>query len=727
MAGYDRDMSALTGAGRPPIRMHGGRRVPSSLPFLLAVGVGAFLVFWIQPLVAKRLVPALGGSPAVWTTSLVFFQTALLAGYGVAHLIARTIGPLSRQLLVLALIWLLASFTLPPGASLPLGEEPAGAPPLPWLLGTLLLGVGPVFVATSLVTPIVSSWLARSVHPGRDDPYFLYSASNLGSLGALLAYPFVLEPLVSGQAQRVAYSVVFAGLFALLALLVRAVAPGASAGGSARASARALPQPGRVLALAGIPSALLVAVTVHISTDVASAPLLWIAPLVVYLATFAIAFAPRPPISHPVAAIASVIGLADLVLLVGFGPFDAWAVLGHLLGLFVIALYCHGELARRRPGPAALTFFYLMISTGGVLGGLGAAILAPLFFDSVMEYPIVLAGFALLLPYGRRTSSPHARLFGVLPVWTLRPSLSVLLLLLFFRVNTIASSALVAQERSFFGVYRVVEYEEPVRRFLYHGTTVHGAERVLADGSRESRTTYYTPEGPLAEVLNAHAGLVAGARVGVVGLGTGSLACFARPQDAYRFYEIDPLVVDLAKEHFAALDACPPRGGIVLGDARLALAAEPAGRLDLLLLDAFSSAAIPIHLLTEEAFGVYLRAISEEGVVVAHVSNRHLVLTPVLARIAAELGLAGMSRFRQVPEEERSGTLDYPSQAVVLARSPERLSALGLTEGWTPLWETPDSSPAPQEGDGAGGSPATVEGPLWRDDFSSLLTVVRWW
>ena len=369
-----------------------------------------------------------------------------------------------------------------------------------------------------------------------------------------------------------------------------------------------------MLALAAVPSALLVAVTVHISTDVASAPLLWVAPLAVYLATFAVAFARTPPVSHRIAGIAAVIGLADLVLLVAFGPFDAWAVLGHLLGLFVIALYCHGELARRRPAPAALTWFYLLLSTGGVLGGLAAAILAPLFFDSVMEYPIVLAGFALLLPYGRRTASPRARLFGLLPVWTLRPALSALLLLLFFRGDTLSSSALVAQERSFFGVYRVVGYEEPERRLLYHGTTVHGAERVLAGGARESRTTYYAPASPLAEVLAAHAALVPeGARVGLVGLGTGSLACYARPADEYRFYEIDPLVVDLARAHFAALDACEPRGGITLGDARLALAAEPPGRLDLLVLDAFSSDAIPIHLLTEEAFGVYLRALSATG------------------------------------------------------------------------------------------------------------------
>ena len=688
-------------------------------------------MFWIQPLIVKRLVPALGGSPAVWTTSLVFFQGALLAGYATAHLLARTLASPSRQLLALALIWLLASLTLPPGASLPFGEEPSGAPPVLWLLGTLCVAVGPVFVATSLVTPVVSSWLARSDHPGRDDPYFLYSASNLGSLGALLAYPFVLEPLFSGGVQRVAYSAVFVGLFALLARLALAVGRGdglrSNVGGAG--AVRSLPGAGRMLALAAVPSALLVAVSVHISTDVASAPLLWVAPLVVYLATFAIAFARKPPVSHPIAAIAAVVGLADLVLLVGFGPFDTWAVIGHLLGLFVIALYCHGELARRRPAPAALTLFYLLVSTGGVLGGLGAAILAPLFFDSVMEYPIVLAGFALLLPYGRKTTSPRARLFGVLPVWTLRPLLAALLLLLFFRTDALTTGALVAQARSFFGVYRVVDHDGPGRRLLYHGTTVHGAELVLADGSRESRTTYYTPGGPLAEALRAHAGLVAGrgARVGLVGLGTGSLACYARPRDEYRFYEIDPLVVELAKEHFAALDTCEPRGGIVLGDARLALAAEPPGRFDLLLLDAFSSDAIPIHLLTLEAFGVWLRALTEDGLIVAHISNRHLVLEPVLARLAAELGLAGASRPREVPQKQQDESVDYPSQAVVLARSPERLAALGLSGSWTPLLPAGGSPVPGRPADSKEPASPATEGPLWRDDFSSLLPVVRWW
>ena len=689
------------------------RRTPSSFPFLLAVGIGAFLVFWIQPLVAKRLVPALGGSPAVWTTSLVFFQGALLAGYGVAHLLARGLGSPSRQLVALAAIWLLASISLPPGASLPFGEGPGGTAPVLWLLGTLVLEVGPVFVATSVVTPMVSSWLARSAHPGRNDPYFLYSASNLGSLGALLAYPFVLEPLLSGGVQRTAYSVAFVGLYAILVWLVRAAGSGARVEKSASGAARAVPGTGRVLALAAIPSALLVAVSVHISTDVASAPLLWVAPLVVYLATFAIAFARRPLVSRPIAVIASLIGLADLTLLVGFGPFGTWAVFGHLFGLFVIALCCHGELAHQRPPPAALTLYYLLISTGGVLGGLGAAILAPLFFDSVMEYPIVLAAFALVLPYGQRTSSSRARLFGVLPAWILRPVLAALLLLLFFQADTVSSSALVARERSFFGVYRVVESDELAQRLLYHGTTVHGGERVLADGTRESRTAYYSPEGPIAEALNAHAELVPAARVGLVGLGTGSLACYARTGDEYRFYEIDPLVVELAKEYFAALAACEPRGGIVLGDARLALALEPPGRFDLLVLDAFSSDAIPIHLLTEEAVGGYMRVLTEEGVLVVHVSNRHLELTPVLARLAREHGLAGAYRGREVPKEDLARNLDYSSEVVVLARSPERMAKLGLPEGWETL--APDRDPA-----GTGG-------PRWRDDFSSLVPVIRWW
>ena len=466
-----------------------------------------------------------------------------------------------------------------------------------------------------------------------------------------------------------------------------------------------------MLALAAVPSALLVSVSAYLAADVASHPLLWVAPLALYLSTFVIAFARAPLLPHRFARgcafPALVLAAALLVLAPSWLP-GAWSLPLHLLALFLIALYGHGALATLRPPSADLTAFYLFVSIGGVLGGLCAAVLAPLLFDSVLEYPLALAAFALLLPWGARTASPRVRLFGLVPAWTLRPTLSVLLLVLLHRAATLTSDSLVAQERSFYGVYKVLDTQEPRARLLYHGTTLHGSELVLPDGSRESRTTYYAPDSLLGEVLGAHATLRSPARVGLVGLGTGSLACFARPGDEYRFYEIDPLVEDLARAHFAALRDCAPKGGVVIGDARLALAAEPRGRFDLIVLDAFSSGVIPVHLLTEEALRVYLDALTPGGFLVLHISSQRLSLAPVVARLARERGLAGAVRFHR-PDAHRY--VVSASHVAVLAPTSERLAALGLSARWKPL--------------GGAGPDAELD-PLWTDDFSSILPVVRW-
>ena len=687
------------------------RRIPATAVWLLAVGAGAFLVFWIQPLVVKRLLPSVGGAAAAWTTALAFFQLALLAGYALAHLLARALAP-RGQLAALALVWLAAALSLPPGGTLPFGEAPGSANPVVWLLATLAIEIGPAFVATALVTPLVSSWLALSDHPGRQDPYFLYSASNLGSLGALLAYPLVLEPAFSAPGQRLGWTVAFAALLVPLALLAFSASPERT-GARARTLFRAPPRAGKVLALAAVPSALLVAVSAHLAADVASHPLLWVVPLAVYLATFAIAFARTPLVPHRLAgwgALAALVLAAALLVLASWWLSGAWSLLAHLLVLFAIALYGHGELARLRPPAADLTAFYLFVSIGGVAGGLAAAIGAPLLFDSILEYPLALAAFVLLIPFGARTASPRARLFGLIPAWTLRPALAVLLVVLSHRVANLTSDTLVAQERSFYGVYRVVDTRdpaEPAARLLYHGTTLHGSELALPDGSRESRTTYYAPDSPIGEAVGAHAALRSSARVGLVGLGTGSLACFARPGDAYRFYEIDPLVEDLARTHFAALRDCEPKGGVVIRDARLALAEEPPGSLDLIVLDAFSSGVIPIHLLTLEALRGYWKALAPDGFLVLHISNRRLALAPVVARLAGELGLAGAVRSH---DPDAHHHVVSASEVAVLARTPERLAALGLSGDWKPL--------------GGGDDPAS--GPLWTDDFSSILPVVRW-
>ena len=717
----------------------------------LVVFSGAWLVFWIQPLAVRGVLPVLGGSPAVWNTAMVFFQSALLAGYALAHLLVRRASP-AAQLGVLAVLWACVAVAAPVGDLRLLGESPSGLPPALWLLGTLAGALGVAFVAASSLTPLVQAWLARAeTGAASADPYFLYSASNAGSAGALLAYPFVLEPLLGLDLQAWIWSAALLALAPLILLLWRAstanrfVATVADAAPQGRP--HALPAV-RILALSAVPSALLLAITRYLTTDVASVPLLWILPLVLYLGAFVHAFARRPPIPHRL--LTRLVAPALILLAVTY-PFSHAVLVfgGHLLSFALIALYCHGQLARLRPPASDLTRFYLLVSTGGLVGGFLVALVAPLVFPDVYEYPIVLSLVAVLLPAAgtalRRVHVIVAAValgltilglslalmeFGALAaggpaldvaalalvalaapallVLRARPALLAGALLTVFLVPAAVSRGgdeLVARERTFFGVHRIVERDG--KRSFFHGTTLHGAQWPRADGTIESRTTYYGPGTPYVELFSSLARRPSPLVIGLVGLGTGSLACSARPGDEVRIYEIDPVVVDLARTHFAALRNCAPNATVAVGDARLLLEREQA-TFDLLALDAFASDAIPVHLLTLEAFESYLRILAPEGVIAVHISNRHLDLEPVLAALASRLGLAARIKRYTTTHDAPPPRPAESSTVVVVARDERTLRSLDLDAGWVAL-----------------GSPDRVR--IWTDDYTSIVPLIKWW
>ena len=709
--------------------------------------LGAFLVFSIQPLFARMALPLLGGAPAVWNTAMVFFQSALLAGYAYAHCLSRCLGPRGQVASHLSLL-ALASLSLP----VAIGDgwaPPSGAMSIPWLIALMTWTVGLPFLAVAATAPLIQRWFAGSGHRAADDPYFLYGASNLGSILALLSYPLLVEPTMTLHQQGWLWAAGY-GCLALaitgcgLAVWRRVAAGlgGVAAGGDRPAQAIGWRRRLHWLVLALVPSSLLLAVTTHITTDLAAVPLLWVVPLALYLLTYVVAFARRPWLRQAWMIKAQPFVLIPLVLLFTWNlPF--WLGLPlHLLGLFLSALVCHGELARMRPASARLTEFYFWMAAGGALGGAFTALLAPLLFDAVLEYPIALVAACLLRPTlapgaGRRVLD-FALPIGVGILLTVRPSSDLGLsdfgtvgLLLVLVPSAVALYALaerplgfalgiaaacgaallagdaqsvLTRERSFFGVY-TVKRDPAGYHVLLHGTTMHGAQRLDVERRREP-LTYFHREGPLGQLWGA-----VGARartVGAVGLGVGTVACYRRPGQRWTFYEIDPLVERLARDqrHFHYLAECAPDAEIRSGDARLTLQGAARAAYDLLILDAFSSDAIPMHLMTREALALYLEKLAPGGVIAWHVSNRNLDLAPIVADLAAD---AGVVAWVQTDQPSRAQLAQYrtPSIWIALARRAEDLGALVHDPRWVRLQGRPDARP-------------------WTDDFSNIVSALRW-
>lgn len=715
----------------------GALRAPPAL-FAVTVFASAALVFMVEPMVAKLVLPLLGGASSVWNTSLAFFQAALLAGYAYAHLLQR-IGRVRLQAVVHCMVVAAAALVLPLRIDELFGP-PSSEHPALWLLGVLAASVGAPFAVLSATAPLVQAWHARTVGEadGRE-PYVLYAASNLGSLLALLAYPILVEPVVTLHAQTFGWSLGYGAFGLLLAGLAVLCARAPEIAARARADAApAVTWRERLtwLVLAAIPSSLMLGVTTYLTTDVASAPFLWVAPLALYLLTFVIAFQARPAIPPRITLFLQAAAVALCASLLPFRLTSFPLQLGaHLAAFFFTALMCHQALVARRPAPAHLTEFYLWMAAGGVVGGAFNAFLAPVIFDDVWEYPIVLTLSGLVRPWGDAT--PRARIWAlfvlgvvcavVMPmaigiagaprfaaVHRLLETSGRLLLglaaliafllrgrALFFAVMiaviSISASAAAdraetrASWRSFFGVLKISEARvDPLGgrvRMLSHGTTLHGAE-ALSPAFRCSPLVYYTPNTPIGQVILGEEARRPALRIGAVGLGTGTVAAYVRPADHLTFFEIGPLVIRVASElrrfHYTTECAKGPVD-YVLGDARLTLAKQPRGVFDILLIDAFSSDSVPAHLLTVEAIRGYLSHLKPDGVVILHLSNRNLELVgPAEAAALA----AGGQALVQHHEPLAGAVWESHEDAVVIGRSPAALAPFATDNRWRPAEPT---------------------------------------
>ncbi len=739
--------------------------------FAATIFLAAALLFVVEPMAAKLILPLLGGSPAVWNTCMVFFQAALLAGYLGAHLLGQFRLRLASIYVALLCSPLLLSlvthrFIIASPREL---AEPVPAFPITWVLLALAFTVGAPFLLLSAAAPLLQRWFAATSHRSAKDPYFLYAASNAGSMVGLLGYPLFIEPWLTLSAQRRAWSFGYGILTVLIALCCAAARRSAAnperSGGTPANSfspsphppipPSAPPPPWRTralwLLLAFVPSSLTLGVTQYLSTDVAAVPLLWVVPLAIYLLTFIVAFSGSRAASP--ASISKILPIAVVAVAITFFirgyhlPAFAFFAL-HLATLFLSGLLCHSRLAAKRPGPDHLTEFYLIIALGGVLGGTFNSLLAPLLFSSIAEYPIVLV-LACLLRTRPASEAPRRPLQlaidGALVVLIVSvvifteqigdrlglpngaaklamglgvPAILCYLLAprrLSFALGagalvgtslylTGADGVLLRSDRTFFGIYRVTRAGGYTR--LIHGTTDHGMQSTDPPKQR-TPLTYYHPASPIGQAFAAFGASPLFDRVGLVGLGTGALAAYGRPGQHLTFHEIDPAVVRIAEDpaFFTYLRDCRATYNILLGDGRLTLAAVPDGDYGLIVLDAFSSDAIPLHLMTLEALDIDLAKLRPHGLIAFHISNQFLNLGPIVARLASERGLALIDQMQEVPEAVIRDEGRYTSHWVLLARDRADFGPLLKDPRWLP-----------------GANP----GPLWTDDYSNILSVMQW-
>ena len=726
-----------------------------ALLYSLALLVSAALLFVLQPMVGKSLLPLLGSTPQVWTTTVLFFQAALLAGYAFSHWSSRALEPRTQAVVQVGLL-AAAAMALPVAIDAS-ADPPASANPIPWLLGTLTLTAGLPFFALAANGPMLQRWLASARHRAARDPYFLFAASNGGSLLGLLAYPIVVEPRLTLGDQRGAWSTGYV----VCALLVAACAvalwlrPGRAPADTdpATISARTIGRRDRLrwLALAAVPSSLMLGTTTYITRDLTPVPLLWVIPLSLYLATFILAFAPGVRAERVVKVTRLLLPIVAILLVytlaVGAQK-PLWVILGlHLVGMTIAAAMCHARLAADRPPPSGLTEFYLWVAAGGVLGGLFNAVFAPLALPGLIEYPAAIVAAAALRPAppkkrpdllefflrdprptramdlvvpllmggalavalelaraddGQVDFGPRTAIIGLfcglafnLARRPLRFGLGLAAVLVAATLAIEPGDRTLERDRSFFGIYKVVETESGRFHRLYDGTTVHGMQRVDQPG-RPEPLEYFSEAGPVGQALG-NLPPAATEPFAVIGLGAGTMSCY-RPMTT--FFEIDPTVVEIARDPdlFTYLRECPAR--VVVGDGRQALGREPPGRFGLLAIDAFNSDAIPIHLITREAMQLYMERVGPRGAVLFHISNRFVDLEPVLANIAADLDLVCVNqRHVPTPEDEERG--HSVSRWALLTRAEEDLGPIAADARWH------DCVP-----DGAR---------TWTDDYSDLL------
>jgi SAM-dependent methyltransferase len=632
--------------------------------YAVTIFLSAFLLFQVQPLIAKMILPWFGGTAAVWTTCMLFFQLLLLAGYVYSHAYATQRIPARRYVHVVLLV--LAAATLPLAASA--AWKPSGGEDPTWrILGLLATSVGLPYFVLSTTGPLVQAWHART-HPGAT-PYRLFALSNLGSMLALLSYPLLVEPTLALGRQATIWSasfVAFALLCALLAWRNRSGdVPLPSGAEAERPDARLQ---ALWVGLAACPSTLLLAFTGHMTLNIAAIPFLWVLPLALYLLSFVLCFEAsgwyRRWLFLPLLAA----GFAAVCVTLTHSNPSIWTLIPlYSATLFAACMVCHGELARLKPHPAYLTGFYLMVALGGALGGVFVGLLAPAVFPDLYELPLAMIALCILAVVAL-LRDPGSILHGRWRVPLRYICLALMLALSFAmtRVYRNSSAGALVLSRNFYGVLNVSNWGEgpDAMRILSHGTIIHGKQFTEPE-RREWPTTYYGPDSGVGLAIR-DAATRGTLRAGFVGLGAGTLAAYGRPGDVFRFYDINPKVVELARSEFTFLKDSRAKIEVALGDARLSLEREPAQDFDVLALDAFSSDAIPVHLLTLEAFRVYLRHLKPRGVIAVHVSNRYLDLVPVLQQVSRQLSL----ELREVDNDDDDDKGVFRSDWVLLSASP---------------------------------------------------------
>ncbi|WP_373476201.1 fused MFS/spermidine synthase [Sphingorhabdus sp.] len=686
--------------------------------FLLTILTGSFLLFLVQPMIARMALPRLGGAPAVWNSAMLVYQALLLAGYAYAH---RLTQATSRQqaiihiaLFVVALMWL------------PIGlanlQPPADGSPIFWVPWLLIASIGPLFFMVASQAPLMQRWYALSGNQG--EPYALYAASNIGSFGGLIAYPLLVEPFTTLNSQKWIWSSIYVALLLLVCICALQVWRSDDAGKV---------QPEHIgervsiawkrrlywIILAAVPSGLMLSTTSHLTTDLMAMPLIWVIPLGIYLLSFSVAFADNQKPAYWISRLAPIVLIVSgAFVFVVWGKAAISGLAASLSLLFFVAVALHHEMYRTRPAPSELTSFYLMMSLGGVIGGFFCAIVAPLLFDWTWEHPILILLAAALLPAVPllRVDENNKRIAVVMTIVGLtalglgifggitepaEPSfLSIMLasvivmlglavagfrlpfLLAVAGLLTINGGYRSFQQtldgvrmRSYFGTYTVNSTESGRVRWLNHGTTMHGMQ-LLDDPTRP--ISYYPETSGVGIALQKAPALFGpNATVGIVGLGTGTLGCYKKPGQNWTFFEIDPLVIEIARDRkiFSFLEKCAPDVKITLGDARLTLADVPKGRFDILALDAFSSDSIPLHLLTKEAFATYRRTLKPDGLLLVHISNRYIDLNPVIAAEAKANGWYAALRHDS-PTQDMINRGNRASQWIALSPDPAKLAQL---------------------------------------------------
>ncbi len=683
--------------------------------FASTIFVSAFLVFQVQPIISKTILPWFGGSPAVWTTCMLFFQVVLFAGYTYAHLLNKLqprwqlvvhIGMLAGALLLLPIT--------PSGAWKPRpDEEPT------WRIMLLLAAnVGLPYFLLSSTGPLVQAWFARTC--GGHSPYRLYALSNIGSLAALLSYPFLVEPAMNTRLQGSLWSIGF-GLFALLCACCafrmlrngkRALREAALVGSAPVADLPDIPpswgQRFSWLLLPAFASVMLLATTNHVCQDVAVIPFLWILPLSLYLATFIICFDSEGWYwrrFYGAGTMMTVVGVS-LMMLMGLYPPLVLEIGIYFAAMFFVCMLCHGELVRRKPSPQYLTSFYLMSSAGGAVGGLFVAVVCPAVFYNYFELNLgLLFGFL----FGAFVYLTEVAKTGVLSSsnWRLATVVTVFVALLtVIRAQLgVAPVGHMAIARNFYGVITVDERqsEDPQRRgrVMVHGRIVHGFQYSLPE-KRHLATKYFAPESGIGTTLTRFPS-TGPLRVGVVGLGVGTIATYGKPGDYYRFYEINPIVIDMAKEYFTYLDDSQADVDVVLGDGRLSLESEPNQNFDVLILDAFSGDGVPTHLLTQEALDIYLRHLKPNGVLAANISNRRVDLRGVFTRLAEYADLQPIEIIAEASGEEGLSSSHWmlgTRNQQFIADDVVQAAAVGMQGRYAHI-------------------------PLWTDEYTNLLQILK--